>query len=107
MPGDICVLGNVTTNKPGYGQSLSTGDESRHKAGGNSNKKSACPVNVVTTDIIKGSLCEFDHKRGEIGDNHPGREEIIKKRTEGAKAQQMSKSALEGQCAKSSMELVS
>ena len=35
-------------------QSLSTGDES-------------------TTDIIKGFLCEFDHKQGEVEDNHPGR----------------------------------
>lgn len=50
-------------------------------------KKSACPVNVVTTDIIKGSLFEFLHRRGEIEDNHPGREEIIKTWPEGAKAQ--------------------
>lgn len=85
MPEDICVFGNVTKNKPGYVQSLSAGDESTHKL--EQQKKSACPVTVVTTDIIKGSLREFDHKQREFEDNRLGREEIIKRRTKGAKGQ--------------------
>lgn len=64
----------MTANKQRYVQSLSAGDDSRHKPERKQQqKKSACPVSVVTTDIIKGSLCEFDHKQGEIEDNHPGR----------------------------------
>lgn len=96
MHGYICVFGNETT---GYRQSLSTWDESRHEVGRNVSKMSACPVNVFTTDIIKGSLCEFDHNQGEIEDNHLGKEEIMKKQTEGAKVLQMCKSARDGQCA--------
>lgn len=74
------MFGSVTTDKPGYMQSLSTGDEKT------ATKKSARPVNVVTTDNIKTFLWEFDHKQGEIWDTQLGREEIIKRPTERVKA---------------------
>lgn len=57
-------------------------------------------MNAVTTDIIKGSQCEFDHKLGDIKDNHPCGREIIKRQTVGAVGA-VNTSALEGRCAKS------
>lgn len=80
------MFGNVTTNKPRYAQSFNTEDESRHKPERKQQQKTAGMSSVVTTVIIKGSLCEFDHKQREIEDNHQGREEIIKRRTEGTEA---------------------
>lgn len=74
--------------KPRYVQSISTEDESMQTGEKTATKKFVYPMNVVTTDIIKGSQCEFDHKQGEIEDNHPGRKEIIKRPTEGAKARE-------------------
>ena len=63
-------------------------------------------MNVVTTDIIKGSLREFDHKQGEIEDNRPGREEIIKKADRGGQGA-VNTSGLDGRSANFSKEPLS